>query len=170
MECRSMRSMKFTALALFAAVAFAPGCSNQHRQTQHEQATKQWSNARATVLCGLARDQYQTGNLDKSRQTCDEALNIDPTYAPLHLLSARLAIEQGQLERAEHELKEATKIDPKVAEADYLLGVVYQRWQKPEAALDAYARASSKQPAELAYVMAESEMLVALDRESEALS
>ena len=54
---------------------------------------------------GLARDQYQSGNFDKCRSTLNEALRIDPKNARLHVLSAKLAIEQAQLETADRELR-----------------------------------------------------------------
>ena len=38
----------------------------------------------------------------------------------LHVLSAKIAIEQGQLELAEKELVEAASLDAKNAEANYL--------------------------------------------------
>ena len=56
------------------------------------------------------------------------------------------------------------KINPKDPEADYLSGVVNQRWQKTEVALAFYTAASDKDPGELAYIMARSEMLVAPNR------
>src|SRR5262249_19940968 len=61
------------------------------------------------------------------------------------------------------------KANPKDAEADYLSGVVQQRWQKPEAALDYYTSASQKDPNEIAYVLARSEMLTSAGRQEEAL-
>jgi len=49
-------------------------------------------------------------------------------------------------------------------------GVVYQRWQKPEAVYEYYTSAAEKVPNELPYVMARAEMLVTMDRVSEALA
>ncbi len=99
-----------------------------------------------------------------------EALNLAPDNVPLRVLSAHVAIEQGELELAERELSAARKLDEKNAEIDYLTGVIYQRWERPETAYEYYRSASEKQPAELAYVMAESEMLVATGRQAEALA
>src|SRR3954468_9509065 len=139
-----MRLKLFISLVLVSAMV---GCAGNHQKTQREAALKQWNGARASVLYSLAKDQYATGNFDKARQTVDEALKLDPTSEPLHVLGAKLAIEQGQLESAEIDLKEAQKLNAKDAEADYLLGVVYQRWQKPETALQCYLKASDKAPA-----------------------
>lgn len=155
--------------AFVAAVLLVVGCSPM-KNKQKEAATKEWNQARANVLFSLARDQYATGNFDKSRQTTDEALGMDPQNAGLRILSAKLAIEQGRLEQAENELKVARAAAPKAAEPDYLTGVIYQRWQKPETAYGFYQAASEKAPAELAYVMARAEMLVAMDQPAEALT
>jgi tetratricopeptide (TPR) repeat protein len=118
---------------------------------------------------GLAKDQYKNGNFDQCRQTVNDALKLAPDNVPCRLLSARLAIEQGQLEVADRELSAARKVDPKNAEVDYLSGVIYQRWQKPETAYEYYHSASEKQPAELAYLMAKTETLVAMNRQDESL-
>src|SRR5206468_3400187 len=42
-------------------------------------------------------------------------------------------------------------------------------WQKPDLAYESYSRANEKAPSELAYLLARSEMLVAMDRGPEAL-
>ncbi len=147
----------------------AAGCQS-NKPTQREQAHQRWSQARAAVLGTLAQRQYETANFDQSRQTVNDAIKLHATSAPLRILSAKLAIEQGQLELAERELTVARQLDPKSAEAEYLSGVIYQRWQRPQLAYEFYDRASAKAPAELAYLMARAEMLVAMDRAPEALA
>ena len=153
------------------AASLLLGCEdNKKTPTQKQVAAAQWNRARANVMVGLARDQYATGNFDSCRKTVDEALRMDPDNAPLRVISAKLAIESGQLELADKELEKARKINPKDPEADYLSGVVNQRWQKTEEAYQSYARAAEKNPNELAYLMAESEMLVQLDQNQKALA
>jgi tetratricopeptide (TPR) repeat protein len=162
--------MRKSFLSILAAFCVLASCSQTKSPTAQQQAMLQWNDARATVLVGLAEDQYQNGNFDKSRGTLDEAIKLEPDSATAHVLSAKLYIENGQLELAERELTVARQADPKCAEADYLSGVVYQRWQQPERALVFYQNACDKAPAELAYVMARAEMLVAMDRRDEALA
>jgi Tfp pilus assembly protein PilF len=161
------------AAAFAMVIAAAAGCESDSiapkPPTQKEAATAQWNDARASVLGGLADDQFKTGNFEKCRFTVDEALRLDPKNSDLHLLSAKLAIEQGELELAERELGTARDLDPKNAEADYLSGVICQRWQKPEAAAEFYETACEKNPAELAYVLARAEMLVAMDHRQDAI-
>jgi tetratricopeptide (TPR) repeat protein len=146
------------------------GCaSGPKKLSPQAQAAKRWNDARTDVLVGLARDEYNNQNFDDSRQTIDEALKLSPDIAAAHLLSARLYVEAGQLEAAERELDVARQLEPIHAEADYLSGVIYQRWEQPEKALDFYQKACDQAPAELAYLLAKAETLVLLNRTDEAL-
>jgi tetratricopeptide (TPR) repeat protein len=148
----------------------AAGCAPEAKKpTSKEQAARQWNAARAGVLASLAKDQLEAGSFEKARQSLIEASRMDPENASIRVLSAKLAIEQAQLELAEKELRLARQFDPKNAEADYLSGVVYQRWQKPDVAYEFYTHASEKAPAELSFLMAKAEMLVSMDRGPEAL-
>jgi tetratricopeptide (TPR) repeat protein len=159
--------MKKTTLFAIAAVLAAAGCSTQ---TQHETAHAEWDNARASVLYSLATDQYQNGQFEKCQESLDQAIAMSPNDPGIHLLAAKVAIEQGKLEPAMAHAEQARKIDPKNAEADYLTGVIWQRWANPTKACDAYMAAAGKNPAELSYALAEAEMLVAMNRPAEALS
>jgi Tfp pilus assembly protein PilF len=158
------------AACLVVGLAMVAGCGVKPHPSPHEQGSKQWNDARAGILGTLAADQYKNGNFDKCEESLGEALHLAPNNANLHILAAKLNIEQGKLEPAENQLAVAGKLDPKNPEVDYLHGVVLQRWQQPQKAYEAYDAAVQKNPQELAYLMAKSEMLVALDRTDEALA
>src|SRR5947208_13806856 len=113
MRCKSLL------LSIVLTACLLAGCEADGKKpkTQKEAATAQWNRARANVMIGLARDQYATGNFDASRKTVDEAQRLDPENAPLRILSAKLAVESGQLELADKELAKARQINPKAAEA-----------------------------------------------------
>ena len=87
--------------------------------------------------------------------------------SPVVVGSARLP--QTELLTAQ-ELQVARTLKPNDGETFYLSGVVAQRWQKEEEAFEYYRQAVEKAPSELAYLMAESEMLVSLNRSDEALA
>ena len=147
------------------------GCQGEAKKPPATQAAlKNWNATRAVVLIGLARDQYNNCAFDKCRITIDEAIKLSPDTAPARILSAKLFIESGQLEAAERELIQARQFDPTNAEADYLSGIVCQRWEQPERALEFYQLACERSPAELAYVLAKAEMLVDMHRRPEALA
>src|ERR1700721_2432119 len=75
---------------------------------------------------------------------------------------------QGKFEQCGGHPRPPRKNDPKNAEADYLSGVIYQRWQQPDKALQYYQAAVDKAPTELAYLMAKVETLVAMGQETRA--
>jgi tetratricopeptide (TPR) repeat protein len=156
-------------LSLVLTIATAAGCNSSHMKTQKAAATEQWNNARGAVLFSLATDQFNTGNLDKSRQTLDEAIKLEPENANFRVLWARIDIEQGKLESAVKTLDQAAKLDEKNPEIDYLQGVIQQRWQRPDLALVHYTKAAEKNPGDLAYTLAQAEMLVTQNRNADAL-
>jgi tetratricopeptide (TPR) repeat protein len=169
-----MHHLRVATLVCLTGILPFTGCANSGEKPKSEQEKtalkKQWADARANVLYSLAKEQYENGNFDKCRETITDALKMDPESVQLHVLSAKLAIEKGNLEAADKELIQARRLDPKNAEADYLSGVVCQRWQRTQEALDYYRSASEKQSGELAYQMAQAEMLVALGRSDDALA
>jgi predicted Zn-dependent protease len=117
-----------TALVLVAAVGCSSNNSNKPKElTQQEQARKQWNMARAAVLYKLAKEQYDTGNLDDCRKSLDDASRMAPDNLAVRILSARVSIELGKLEAAETELQQIRAADPTNHEAEYLSGVIYQR-------------------------------------------
>jgi len=157
------------AVAALAMVVSAGGCQSA-KQKNTQEARKRWNATRAGVLYSLANDQFKAASFEDCRKTIDTALKLDPKNPRLRTLSAKLAIEQGQLELAERELEEARKAAPNDAEPYYLSGVIYQRWQRPQTAYEFYTAASDKAPVDLAYVLARAEMLVELDRRNEAVA
>lgn len=161
--------MRLTYFLLAAAILLAVGCQAEKKPDPKVEANQKWNTARSSVMVGVAQDQYKTGNFDKCRQTVDEALSLSPDNAALRVLSARLYIEKGLLEAAQRDLEAARKTSPDDPESNYLSGIIFERWQKPETALGFYKTASNKAPAELAYLLAQAEMLVVLDRNADAL-
>ena len=161
----------FLSAAFAVALLLGAGCgAPSNKPTEKQLAEKRWASARSGVLVKLAKDQYQSGQLDKARKSVDEALRLSPENAEAHVVSARLAIEQGQLESAQQQLEIARTLVPDSGEPYYLTGVVMQRWQKHEQALTNYKTAAEKSPGEIAYLLAEAETLVTLDRSEEALA
>lgn len=160
-------------LVAAATVLLVTGCETQpakKKPGEKNAATAQWKAARAAVMITLAKDQYTAGNFDGSRSTVNEALKLMPDSAEIRILSARIAIENGNLDLAEAELQRAQVADPKMAAADYYYAVVMQRWQRNQKALELYTSASAKNPNEAAYVLAQAELMVSLDKVEDAVN
>lgn len=162
--------MKFrTILAVVLTVAAASSCQHAKPPNDKAEATKHWNDARSGILYGVAQDQYKAHDFEKCAETVVTALKMTPDSPQLHTLAAKVDIEQGKLELAEKELETARQFGPREPEPYYLSGVIYQRWQKPQTALDFYRHASERSPSELQYILPQGEMLVALGRAPEAL-
>ena len=159
-------------MTVIATAGLLAGCANGNKffQTPNQQATEQWNAARASALNSLATDQLRDGSFDKCQQSLEQALRLQPEDANLHVLYARLSIEQGRLDYADAHLTEARRLDPKRAEIDYLSGIVYERWQQTIKARAAYAAARGKNATEPSYLLAEAEMLVASGEPQQALT
>ncbi|NBB83009.1 MAG: tetratricopeptide repeat protein [Alphaproteobacteria bacterium] len=128
-----------------------------------------WTEARAGIIYGLAVQQFEAGELDKAGRTVNKALSIKPDSPKYNVLAARIALENGELERAYRHLELAMSGDRPGSEVHYYLGVVMQRWQNYERALAAYNRAFDAEPDNVAPLLAVAEMLVKLDRGDEAV-
>jgi len=162
--------MKRGCLVLAASLLLAVGGCDSKAPSSKQIVTQQWNATRAAVMYSLAKQQYDATDFEKAKQTTEDGLKMDPKSVPLLLLSARIGIEQGQLDPAEHVLDKVREIDAKNGEADYYSGVIYQRWERPEIALKFYSEACTKSPNELAYVLAKAEMLVSTGKPDAALA
>ena len=160
--------MRFSAVTFALILVAAAGCNNKNQQKA--EAQQRWNNTRASILLGVAQDQYKAQDFDKCKETLAKAMAMAPDSPQIHTLNAKVEIELGHLESAERELQIARKFGPAEPEPYYLSGVIFQRWQKPQTALEFYRQAGQRAPSELPYVLAEGEMLVALGRVPEALT
>ena len=162
------RSLAFACIAV--AVLASTGCEDAGKSqvTMKQEQYNRWNGTRVGVMLQLAQQQYEVGDYDKCRKTLDEAFSTKAPSAPLHVLAAKVEIEKGSLEAAADHLQTAARIDPNSPEPFYLLGVVYQRWQKNDVAADYYQQAWDRKPGEAMYMLAVAEMKISLGKLDEA--
>jgi len=75
----------------------------------------------------LAQAQANLGHSSQARQTCQEALKLDPCSTQVYSLLAQLAEESGDLEGAKLFLKRVIYLDPDAVMAYFNLGLIYER-------------------------------------------
>ena len=164
--------MRIKRIVLYAAVAcamLAIGCGQTHSDRQRKEARDRWSTSRAEMATRLAEGCYQRGEYGRARQQIEEVLrNGGAPYAPLYLLAARLASEKGELDNARAFAENARAIDPKSAEACYVLGTIEQTLAHADRALAEYAEAAKLDPRQPRYGLAQAEMLVIAGRTDDA--
>lgn len=144
------------------------GCGLPSKEQMVNNAETRWKQMRSTLMIQMAEQQFATGDLDQSERTLADAMSIDPSNTDLYVLSGRIAIERGQLERAFHLLNQAIEIAPSKPDGHYYQGIVLQRWQRYDAALDQYRQAHELEADNVGYLLAMGEMLVATERLGEA--
>jgi tetratricopeptide (TPR) repeat protein len=146
------------------------GGGQKHNETMREKQFGKWNLTRIGILYQLAEQQYKVGDYDKCQESLKDAFALKLDYAPIHILAAKVHIEKANLELALEQLNKAIQIKPSEPEPYYLLGVLYQRWQKPEVACDYYRQAWTRKQDEARYMLATVEMEISLGRLDEAQS
>lgn len=158
--------MPFVVAAILAAV-LAGGCASD-KPTEKEKAKIAWADARAAVLLNLANEQYERGSLAEARKTTRDGLRTSNRLSGLHLLQAKLEIEDNRLPGAAASLASAKQLAPNDPEVYYVGGIIAERWEQLDEALAEYQKATQLAPNDLAFLLAVAETLVSLDRSPEA--
>jgi tetratricopeptide (TPR) repeat protein len=150
------------ALALVAGAAMSVGCGGSRSYTKEGAtlAREKLDMLKSGTQWNMANQQFLAGDLDKSLKTVDQSIALNPRVAKSHVLRGRVMLERSRLEEARNEFLEAERLDPQFVEAQYFLGIVYERVNQPEEALARYKKAMELDPANAQYVVAAAEMLI----------
>ena len=159
-------------------VASLTGCNGKRDKDFNEEAkqaaTDRWHALRSQVHLDMAEQQFEAGQLEKAEATVREALSVDEDNPGLFELAGRIKLEQGELEYAFKLFTQAIvyqDLPDAVPDADpyYYQGIILQRWQRGEEALERYQAARRLEPSNPTRLLAVAEMLVELDRMDEAV-
>ncbi len=134
-----------------------------------EAARQRWVEVRARMKLQLAREHLRTGRFDEAETQIRDILALDPKCVPGHVLAARLSLEKGELAAARTALGTAIELGGESAETDYLLGILAEWSGDFESAIGHFRRASQRGSLSADCLVAECEVLVALDRADEAI-
>ncbi len=159
-----VRSVLVAVLLLMFLVA---GCTTQAQR--RVEAEQHWNQVRARVKYQLATQQFEHGQIEAAVASVTEAIAAENSSADQYLLLAHCHLEQGQLAAARLALGEAERCAPQSPEVEYTLGLLAERTDQLEVALDHYRRARTLNDSVVDYLVAEAECLVALGRTEEAL-
>lgn len=148
-------------LASLSAVAVT-GCHGHGQYTKDAMSKAQQRNAelKSANEYQQAHQAYLAGDLDKAHKFIDNAITINPSVAQSHVLRGRILLEQSDLEESANSLLRAETLDPKNVEAQYYLGIVYERFSQPEKALERYKNAAALEPSNPQYAVAAAETMI----------
>jgi tetratricopeptide (TPR) repeat protein len=125
---------------LSVAVRQTPASSRQYREEVHIlglshyllghireavpylEQLNQWSPNSTEIAYALGISYIQTRNPDKSRETFARLFNVPAASASAYLVNAQMMVRQQFEEGAEQELEKALALDPRLPQANFLLG------------------------------------------------
>lgn len=166
---RSPLARAASILGLCLLGASLASCGHGTYTTEHKNAA---SDKVALIKSGSqwtqAQQQFLAGDLDKSLKSVDESIAIKGDYAKSHVLRGRILMEKGDLEGARLALVRAEELDPTLADTQYYLGILHERFRQPEEALSRYSKAAALDPRSPQYQIASAEMLIQMDRLDDA--
>ena len=152
----------------FAVIFCLFGCQNQ-QVTNKQAAMQRWGQARAKINIDLARQQFESGQLSKALATASQAAETAPKYIPGHLLLGEILLEQNRLIPAQQCFETCLSLDPSHAQANYQIGIVFEKRQLHDKALEYYRAAWTSEPQHAPYLLAVVETMVAQDHRRQAL-
>ncbi len=158
------------ACALLIAAGGIGGCSGHGKYTTEGlvRAQTRMNQIKSATEWDMARQSFLAGNLDKALTKVDTSISLNDAVPKSHVLRGRILMEQGQIEEALLALQRAEVLDPEHVDAQYYMGIAFERLSKKEKALERYMAAAELDPAEAQYAVAASEMMTDLGRAEEA--
>lgn len=165
-----MKKVQISLAATTLILAGLAGCSGQGNYTRQgvSMAKERMSFLKSATEWELARQAFLAGDLEKAIEKVDYSLSINDTVVKSHVLKGRILIEMGDLGNALKSLHTASTLNPEEADAQYYLGVIYERLNRPEDAYTHFAAACEYDDYSPSYAVATAEMLIDLDRIEEA--
>jgi Flp pilus assembly protein TadD len=165
-----MNKVQITLVTSSLLLATLAGCSGQGNYTRQgvSMAKERMSFLKSATEWELARQAFLAGDLEKAIEKVDYSLAINDTVVKSHVLKGRILIEMGDLGNALKSLRTASTLDPEESDAQYYLGVIFERLNRPEDAYTHFANACEFDDYNPSYAVATAEMLIDLNRIEEA--
>lgn len=161
---------KSTGLATAIGLVLLTGCTGHGNYTKQgiSQARQRLDTLKAATEYDMARQAFLAGDLDKAMKKADLALALTSDNPLVYVLRGRIFIERGSMGEALLSLGRALELDGNSVDARYYLGVVHERLNEPERALEHFSAAADLNGYNPQYAIAAGEMLIDMGRTEEA--
>ena len=93
---------------------------------------------RSQVFAPLAEAYRRMGLIDAALQICEKGIEYHPDFSGGRVALGRIYLQQGELEKAHHQLLKASDLTPENLLAQSLLGECLLKLRQPKEALKAY--------------------------------
>ncbi|HUW20808.1 MAG TPA: tetratricopeptide repeat protein [Sedimentisphaerales bacterium] len=156
-----------TIAVIAGALLVCGGCQSQ--ASGKKAAKERWDKTSAKIKLALAQQAYDNRKYDEAAKTVQQCITADPKMPEAHLLLGKLRLIEGRTREAAGELQLAVKLDEKLHEGWYWLGVAAEENRDYQRAYDNYEKALLLEPLNIDYVLAVAEVQVAQNNCSEAV-
>ena len=171
MTARSTRTtLRLATLAAGLSATLLAGCAGSGSYTKGT-ATEHMSKMdvmKSATEYDMAKQSYFAGDLLKALDRIDRSIAINSQVAKSHILRGRIQLEMSELDGALDSLHTGEALAPENTDAQYYLGLVYERLASYDEALTHYQAAAELDPEEAQYVVAAAEMFIDAGRVDEA--
>ncbi|USN98797.1 MAG: tetratricopeptide repeat protein [Phycisphaeraceae bacterium] len=146
------------------------GCAGHGKYTKEgiSLAQQRLNALKAASEYDMAHQAFLAGDLDKAMRKTDAALSLTEENPVVHVLRGRIHIERGEMGEALVSLRRAVELDAKSVEGQYYLGVVNERLNEREEALDHFRAAAELDEYNPQYPIAAGETLIDMGKLDEA--
>lgn len=166
----SVRRLVFSVFAVGLAVGSLAGCGGggaYTRQTSLDHQSKMDIMKSATEY-DMSRQAYYAGDLKKALDGVERSIAINDQVAKTHVLRGRILLELSELDGALDALHTAETLDPKSVDAQYYLGMAYERLNEYETSIKHYQAAAEMKPEKAQYIVAVAEVMIDAGRVDDA--
>ena len=108
----------------------------------------------------MGRQSFLAGDLKKALERIDRSIALNEHVSKSHVLRGRILNEMGEADQAIAALQTASALNPSSVEAQYYLGIVYERIVNHEQAAEHFIAAHTLDPSDPQYVIAACEQLI----------
>lgn len=163
-----MRGLSILAICGSTLLLTACGGNGNYTKEGSSLAKERMSVMKSATEWEMARQAFVAGDLEKALRKVDASLALNESVTKSHVLKGRILIEMGELGQALKSLHTGEALDPHDPDAQYYLGIAFERLNRPQDALEHFMQACEQDDYNPGYAVAASEMMVDLDRTEEA--
>lgn len=169
-----MQKMRHLSRAAQAAVVGSSllivGCGGHGNFTESHKSSAAIKHdaLKAATSWDMGHQAYLAGDLRRALEHVDQSIALNDAVAKSHVLRGRILLEMSRLDESLDALHRAETINPEYVDAQYYLGIVYERLVERDRALEHYMRAADLDPSNAQHVVAVAEIMMDENRVDDA--
>jgi len=157
-----------TAAAVMCLASIGCGGNGKYTSAQSSAAKTKMEALKSATEYQMGQQAFLAGDLHKALKHADHSISLNGKVARSHILRGRTLMEMGNIEGSLACLRTAQTLDPACVEAAYYQGILAERIDQKQVAMDHYRAAAELDRTNPQYVIAAAEMMIELNQITEA--